>query len=101
MDTVIYIFVMALASLSGILALLSPVFIIASVIDLAGKGRSKLPILFHVTAFFSAFTFAVALDSILDGPEVPLLVKVPAAVGLVLMWICAIRVAMTKCWSNA
>ena len=97
MNTILYIVVSVFSVLSFVLTVVgAPLFVFMSVCDLAGNKNDRLPVLFHVTAFFSVFTFAAMLAAYLDGPELPLLVKVPAVIGLLLLWFYAIREAITK-----
>lgn len=89
-DFVIAVFM----QLSAILALISPIFTVAAFIDFTHERR--MPVLFHVAGLFAVFTALLAYYGLFEGPEPSVFLKVPAAIGLVMLWVCALYVAIKK-----
>lgn len=94
LDAFLYILLSVFGILSVILGVIAPLATFASVVDL--KNGRRLPVVVHLSGFFGLFTFAAVVTIIFKGPDIPLLLKVPGAVGLVLLWISALYLAVTR-----
>ena len=94
LDAFLYILLLVFGILSVILGVIAPLFSFVAYCDL--KDGRRLPVVVHLSGFFGLFTFAAVVTIIFKGPDIPLLLKVPGAVGLVLLWISALYLAVTR-----